>query len=146
VIEIGPFIADVQLAAVLEASSTECELTVVVQPEIFVRGDRHLLASAVANLLYAAVTSTRRGGEVFLTARAVGGRVIIDVEDACTGLEPEVAAKTIARFERREGAGSTLGSALDSARKAVEANSGTLTAHAVPGKGCLYIIDLPEVR
>jgi signal transduction histidine kinase len=146
VIEIGPFIADVQLAAVLEASSTECELTVVVQPEIFVRGDRHLLASAVANLLHAAVTSTKRGGEVFLTARAVEGRVIIDVEDACTGLEPEIVEKTIARFGRREAAGSTLGSALDSARNAVEANSGTLAARAVPGRGCLYVIDLPEVR
>ena len=146
VIEIGPFIADVQLAAVLEASSTQCELTVMVQPDIFVRGDRHLLASAVANLLHAAVTTTRRGGEVFLTARAIDGRVIIDVEDTSTGLEPEVVAKTLARFEQRDGAGSTLGSALDSARKAVEANSGTLAARAVPGKGCLYIIDLPEAR
>jgi hypothetical protein len=54
VIEVGPFIADVQLAAVLEASRTECELTVIVQPDMFVRGDRHLLASAVANVLHAA--------------------------------------------------------------------------------------------
>ena len=146
VIEIGPFIADVQLAAVLEASSTQCELTVVVQPDIFVRGDRHLLASAVANLLHAAVTSTEREGEVFLTARAVAGRVIIDVEDACTGLDPPVVENTIGRFARREAAGSMLGSALDSARKAVEANGGTLTARAVPGKGCLYIIDLPEAK
>jgi signal transduction histidine kinase len=145
-IEIGPFIADVQLAAVLEASTTQCELTVMVRPDIFVRGDRHLLASAVANLLHAAVTSTKRGGEVFLTARAMGGRVIIDVEDACTGLEPEVVEKTLAQFEQRTGVGSSLGSALDSARKAVEANSGTLAARAVPGKGCLYIIDLPEAR
>ena len=128
VIEIGPFISDVQLVAVLEASNGECELSVIVQPEIFVRGDRHLLSSAVANLLHVAVTSTKRGGEVFLTARAVDGRVIIDIEDACTGFQPAMAAT------------------LESARKAVEANSGTLTTSAVPGKGCLYIIDLPEAR
>jgi len=146
VIEIGPFIADVQLAAVLEASGTECELTVVVQPEIFVRGDRHLLSSAVANLLHVAVTSTRRGGEVFLTARAKDGRVIVDIEDGCTALEPEVVERTLARFARRDEATSSLESALDSARKAVEANSGTLTARAIPGKGCLYLIDLPEAR
>ena len=146
VIEVGPFIADVQLAAVLEASSTQCELTVVVQPDIFVSGDRHLLASAVANVLHGAVTSTRRDGEVFLTARAKDGRVVIDIEDACTALEPEMVQQLIARFDRRDGAGSTLGSALQSARKAVEANAGTLTARAVPGKGCLYIIDLPEAQ
>jgi hypothetical protein len=65
VIEVGPFIAEVQLAAVFEAANTQCELTVVVQPDIFMRGDRHLLASAVANLLHRSVTSTQRNGEAF---------------------------------------------------------------------------------
>ena len=145
-IEIGPFIAYVQLAAVLEASRTQCDLTVIVQPDMFVRGDRHLLASAVANVLHAAVTSTKVGGEVFLTARAVDGRVLIDVEDASVGLEPEIVEQTLGRFAKREAPGSALGSALEAARKAVEANSGTLTARAIPGRGCLYLIDLPEVR
>ena len=145
-IEVGPFIADVQLAAVLEASSKQCDLTVMVQPDMFVRADRHLLASAVANLLHVAVASTKRGGEVFLTARAADGRVIIDIEDACTALEPEMAEQLVARFERRDVAATTLGSALDSARKALEANSGTLTASASAAKRCLYVIELPEAR
>jgi signal transduction histidine kinase len=143
VIEIGPFIADVQLGAVLEAASTQCDLTVLVEPGIFVRGDRHLLASAVANLLHCAVTSTKRGGEVFLTAGAADARVIIDIEDACTGLEPEMVEQLVARLGQGDVPVSALGSAFDAARKAVEANSGTLTARAVPGKGCLYTINLP---
>jgi len=146
VIEIGPFIAAIQLAAVLEATSTQCNLTVVVQPDIFVRGDRHLLASAVANLLHCGVTSTKRDGEVFLTARARNGRVIIDIEDACTGLAPEALRRMIESFDQRDAAKSPMGAALHSARKAVEANSGTLSARAVPAKGCLYIIDLPEAH
>jgi len=146
VIEIGPFIAAIQLAAVLEANSARCELTVVVQPDIFVRGDRHLLASAVANLLHCGVAGTQRDGEVFLSARTRDGRVIIDVEDSCTGLAPEALRQMIEGFEQRSGGKSALGAALDSARKAVEANSGTLSARAIPGKGCLYTIDLPEVR
>jgi signal transduction histidine kinase len=146
VIEIGPFIADVQLVAVLEATCSGCELTVIVEPEIFVRGDRHLLSSAVANLLHAAVTSTKSGGEVFLAARAIDGRVIIDIEDGCTSLQPEMLEKALARFERREPASSSVGSVLDAARKAVEANSGTVSARIAPGKGCLYVVDLPEAR
>ena len=145
-IEIGPFIADVQLGAVLEASNAACDLTVLVQPEIFVRGDRHLLASAVSSLLHCAVTSTKRGGEVYLRARAIDGRVIIDVEDACTALEPEIVEQLVARFVQGDVPASTLGSVLVSARKAVEANSGTLAARAVPGKGFLYTIDLPQGR
>jgi signal transduction histidine kinase len=146
VIEVGPFIAEIQLAASLEAAAVTCELTVMVQPDIFVQGDRHLLSSAVANVLHAAVTTTKRGGEVFLTARSIEGRVVIDVEDACAGLEPEVVQNIIARFDDRIGSGSSLGCTLDAARKAVEANSGTLTARAVVGKGCIYVIDLPQAR
>ena len=146
VIEIGPFIADIQLAAVLAASSTQCELIVVVQPDIFVRGDRHLLASAVANLLHGAVTSTERGGEAFLTARSISGRVSIDIEDACAGVAPEALRRMVDRFERRDKAETSLGSALDSARKAIEANSGQLSVRASAGKGCLYLIDLPGVN
>ncbi|HUQ28283.1 MAG TPA: HAMP domain-containing sensor histidine kinase [Usitatibacter sp.] len=144
-IEIGPFIAAIQLAAVLEATSTQCELTVVVEPDIFVRGDRHLLASAVANLLHGALASTQPGGGVFLSARAREGRILIDIEDVSTGLEPEVLGQMLARFARGERSGGGMGSMLDSARRAVEANGGKLTAEAVPSKGCLYTLDLPEV-
>ena len=122
VIEIGPLIAAVQLAAVLEASSRQCEMTIMAEPDIFVRGDRHLLASAVANLLHGAVTSTHRGGEVFLNARALDARVIIDIKDA----------------------GSGPGSSVEAARRAVETNSGTLSVRALPEKGCVYTIDLPQ--
>jgi signal transduction histidine kinase len=147
VIEVGPFIAEVQLAAAFEATSTQCDLTVVVEPDIFMKGDRHLLSSAVANLLHCGVTSTQRNGDVFLTARARNGRVIIDVEDACTDQAPEALREMIERFERRDGGkSSSLGAALESARNAVEANSGTLSAATVPGKGCLYTIDVPEGR
>jgi hypothetical protein len=145
-IEVGPFIADVQLSAVFAASSTQCQLTVVVEPDLFVRGDRHLLAAALATLLHGAMSSTESGGGVFLTARAAKGRVIIDVEDACPGLAPEVLRERIERFENRDGVGGGAGSALESARRAVEANSGTLSARVVPGQGCLYTLDLPEAR
>ena len=143
-IEIGPFIAAVQLAAVLEAATTECELTVMVEPEMYVRGDRHLLASAVANLLHGAVTSSERGGEVFLTARLRDGRVVIDIEDACTSVEPEDVRKMIALFMGGGPMASPQGRGLDTARRAIAANAGTLVAEAVPGKGCIYTISLPE--
>ena len=146
VIEIGPFIAAVQLAAAMQASSTGCDLTVVVQPDIFVSGDRHSLAAAVANLLHGTLTSTLRDGHVFLTARARDGRVIIDVEDACGGLEHAAASGILSRFVERGTAKTGLGSALESARRGVEANGGTLRAKSIPGKGCLYTIELPEVQ
>jgi K+-sensing histidine kinase KdpD len=100
----------------------------------------------VANLLHCGVTSTKRDGEVVLTARARDGRVIIDIEDSCTGLAPEALRRMIESFDHRDAARSPMEAALCSARKAVEANSGTLSARAVAAKGCLYIIDLPEAH
>jgi signal transduction histidine kinase len=51
-IEIGQFISEVRVAAALEASQKRCELTVApVEPGIVVEADRHILASAVSNLL-----------------------------------------------------------------------------------------------
>ncbi len=146
VIEIGPFIAAVKLAAVLEATSTQCELTVMAQPDIFVRGDRHLLASAVANLLRGAVTSTKRDGELFVAARAQAGRVIIEIEDTCTCHTTEVLREMVACFDQRATATSAFGSVLDSARRAVEANFGTLSVKARESRGCLYTIDLAEAE
>ena len=146
VIEIGPFIAAIQLAAVLEATSTQCELDIVVQPDIFVCGDRHLLASAVANLLHGTLASTQPGGCVTLSARAREGRVLIDIEDACTGLEPVVLHQMLTRFARGETAARGFASVLHAARRAVEANAGKLSAQVIAGKGCLYTIDLPEAH
>jgi signal transduction histidine kinase len=68
-IEIGPFIADVQVAAALEASHRGCDLAVSpVEPGIFVEADRHILAAAVANLLQNAFKFTRKDTHVLLRA------------------------------------------------------------------------------
>ena len=59
-IEVAPFLLDVQVAAALEASTLKCELTVLpTEPGVMIEADRHLLAAAVANLLQNAFKFTR---------------------------------------------------------------------------------------
>jgi signal transduction histidine kinase len=136
VIELGPFIAHVQVAASLEASAKGCVLKVpVVAPGVFVVGDRHILAAAVANLLHNAFRHTRPDSHVLLAAHTAAGRVYIDVQDESSGT-----------FEQRSADRSGAGAGLAISRRGVEAMGGTLTARDLPDKGCLFTIDLPEKR
>ncbi len=81
------FIADVQVAATIDAAAQDLEFIVSpIEEGLAVEGDRQILAAAVANVLQNAITFTRPRGRVSLNAYAVDGRLLIDVEDECGGL------------------------------------------------------------
>jgi K+-sensing histidine kinase KdpD len=142
VIEMGPFIAALEIDATVEAAKRGCDLTVVVEPEIFVRADRYVLGSAVGTLLAGVIGFMHRDGHLFLSATARTQRVVIDVEDSDASLESGALREILAAFKARSVARTTLGSALLYSAKAVEANGGHLSAREVMGRGCLYTIEL----
>jgi signal transduction histidine kinase len=142
---IADFVADVQVAAAIEAAVQDLEFTVApVEEGLAVEGDRQILAAAVANLLQNAVKFTRPHGRVSLDACAVADRILIGVEDECGGL-PEGKAEEIFRpFEQISAERTGLGLGLPISRRGVEANGGKLYVRNVPGKGCVFIVDLPR--
>lgn len=144
-IEIGPFILEIQVSAALEATSRGCDLTVApVEPGIFVEGDRHILAAAVANLLQNAFKFTRDNSHVILRAYPSKDRVLIEVADECGGLPEGGAEVLFLPFEQRNVNREGVGLGLSISRKAVEACGGKLYARDVPGTGCVFTIDLPQ--
>lgn len=144
VIEIGPFVSDVQVAAALEASHKGCQLTIAsIAPGLFVEADRHILASAVANLLQNAFKFTRRDSQVVLSAHESKGRVLIEVQDECGGLPDKMVTQPIRPFAQHGADRSGMGLGLSISQKGIEASGGTLTARNVPG-GCAFTIDLPQ--
>ena len=146
-IEIGPFILDVQVAASLEAAHKSCEMSVgIIQPGIFVEGDRHILAAAVANLLQNAFKFARGDCHVVLRAYAEGGRVLIEVEDDGVGLPAEILAQLDRPSERHNSSQHGLGLGLFISRKAVEAMGGTLSAREISGTGCVFTLSMPQKK
>lgn len=139
------FIAEIQVAASLEAKSKGCQLTVSpVEPGLAIHVDRPMLYSAVSNLLQNAFKFTRTHSHVALRAYATGDRVMIEVEDRCGGL-PEGKAETIFHsFEQHGEDRSGLGLGLSISRRAVEASGGELRVRDMPGLGCVFTIDLPR--
>lgn len=122
-------------------------VTVVVAVEaVTVCLDERLLRSILTNLVRNAVKFTRPGSTVMVSARATDSdRAIIEVEDECGGLGPGAAASLFAVFgeTRDPSVGHGLGLAI--AQQAVEAQGGTIQVHDLPGKGCVFVVDLPRV-
>jgi C4-dicarboxylate-specific signal transduction histidine kinase len=70
------------------------------------------------------------------------GRVLISVEDECGGL-PDGTAESIFRpFVQRGAVRTGLGLGLFISRRGVEANGGELNVRNLPGRGCVFTLDL----
>lgn len=109
-----------------------------------VTADPQLLSSAILNLLQNAFKYTVTRGNVVLRARSVNGGVSIEVEDECGGLPQGNAETLFSAFGERRGKDRTgIGLGLSISRKAVRASGGEIHAHNLPGKGCIFSIDLP---
>ena len=68
---------------------------------------------------------------------------MIDVEDECGGI-PESEGDPFQSFAKRRGRDRTgLGLGLSIARKAVRAHGGDIHIRNLPGRGCVFTIDLP---
>jgi len=139
------FIADIQVAALLEAQARGCSLVVSpVDPGLAISADRALLSSALHNLLQNAFKFTHRHSQVTLRAHANAERILIDVEDHCGGLPAGAAQRMFEPFTRDGEDKSGLGLGLSISRRGVEASRGVLSVRDIPGTGCVFTIDLPR--
>ena len=146
-ISVSAFLSDIAAAAQLQAEYNGLQFTIEqIDPELSVNVDRQLLASAVTNLLSNAFKYTPAGGRVILRARAMDGRVAIEVEDACGGL-PAGKGDLFTPFGERRGKNRTgLGLGLSIARRAVRAQGGDIEVRDRPGKGCTFVIYVPAAK
>lgn len=114
-----------------------------IDPELAVEGDPQLLSSAIMNLVTNALKNTPPGGHVTLGATATAGRLVIAVEDECGGI-PESKGDLFAPFTDRRGVDrSGLGLGLSIAQKAVKVHQGDIRVRNLPGKGCIFTIEMP---
>lgn len=144
-INVSDLVQDLKVSAAMDAKTRDITFNVLpIDKELTVHADRQMLGAAISNLVQNAFKFSRRSGSVSLTARAAGDRALIEVEDECGGLPDGKAEDLFRPFEQKTRDRSGLGLGLSISRRAVEANDGTLTAHTVAHKGCVFTIDLPR--
>lgn len=144
-IAVAALVEEVELDACLEASAMSVALTVApVRAGLEVRGDRPLLAAAVGNLLHNAFKFSHANGHVTLTTTATADRVLFEIEDECGGLPEGKAEELFRPFTQRAANRQGLGLGLSISRRGVEASGGEVRVRNLPGKGCVFTIDLPR--
>jgi signal transduction histidine kinase len=138
------FIDEIAATGILHSEYRHIQFTVEpVDPALSVDADPQLLTSAVMNLLHNAFKNTPPGGRVMLRARAEGRRLFIEIEDECGGIPQSKGDLFRAFGERRGSDRSGLGLGLSIARRAVRAHGGEILVRNMPGKGCVFIIEVP---
>jgi signal transduction histidine kinase len=111
-----------------------------------IEGDSQLLASAVMNLLHNAFKNTHKNGHVLLRCRQDAARAVIDIEDECGGIPYDLPDPFSAFGDRRGLDRKGLGLGLAMARDAVRLHGGDITLRNLPGKGCIFTIEIPVVH
>ena len=71
------------------------------------------------------------------------GRATIEIEDCCGGLPPGKVEEAFAPFVRLDSGQSGFGLGLAIARQAVDAHRGCIRVQNLPGKGCVFVLELP---
>jgi len=144
-VAVREILAEVAIGASLVAQTRGIQFSLSkVDPTVFVEADRQIIAAAVANLLQNALKFTRPATTVKLSASTTATRVLIEVEDECGGLPPGKAKDLCRPFEQRGSDRSGLGLGLSLCLKAAKASSGELHVRDLPGRGCVFALDLPR--
>lgn len=119
----------------------------VIDEEVTILGDRNALQRLLAVLLDNAAKYTPAPGTVKLHLEITGAVAAIRVCDSGIGIAVEEQSKIFERFYRvdkarsRAANGSGIGLAI--AQWIVQQHRGSITVHSAPGKGSLFVVELP---
>lgn len=135
---------DLVPAARLEASARGISLRVSpVERSLALEADRDVLSAVLMNLMQNAIKFTAPGTTVTLRAFQRDGRVLVEVEDRCGGLQGVDVEVLFRPFEQGGTNRTGLGLGLAFSRWGTEANGGRISARTLPDAGCIFTVDFP---
>ncbi len=137
--------ADAELGALPDALAKNIEIRTAIGKDATISLDVRLVSSAVCNLVRNAVKYTPPDRQVELRGKIVDGSAVIEVEDRCGGLPPGKVEAAFAPFVRLDSRETGFGLGLAIAKQAVDAHGGKLRVQNLPGRGCIFILELPLV-
>jgi signal transduction histidine kinase len=144
-LRISELMEELRTVAAVEAQNRGHRLeTDLVDLNLEVEADRHLLNAALTNLVRNAFKFTPPPGRITLRViRVEGGRVRIEVEDQCGGFPPGKEQELFRPFVQHGVNRSGLGLGLVISRRCVRASGGDITLQNKPGQGCIFSVEMP---
>ncbi len=131
------------VTAEVEATARGQVMTLQSPPELELNTDRHLILSALGNLIQNAMKYTKAKGSIAIVARAQGTLLEVEISDQCGGIPADKLEHMFMPFTQCGPDRSGLGLGLTIARQAVANCGGTITAKNIPG-GCAMLVSLPR--
>ena len=110
---------------------------------VMLRADQDKIERICYNLLSNALKYTSESGEISLTAKEEGGRVIISVADNGCGISSDALPYIFDRFYQAKNAGRGTGIGLAIVKAFTELHHGEVSATSVEGKGSTFTIHIP---
>jgi len=135
----------------LSANEPEREVGIEVAKDIVVNGDPRLLRIALENLLGNAwkFTAGREDAQIAVGCieEGNGGRTIF-VRDNGAGFDMQYAGKLFKPFQRLHGPTEFKGTGIGLAttHRIITKHGGRIRAHAEPGRGATFFLDLPDAN
>jgi signal transduction histidine kinase len=142
-VELGELLDAPIVTARMAAEAKGLTLRATYDPHVLLQVDRDLSRSAISNVIDNAVKYTD-SGEVLVVAESGVDHTAIHVRDNCPGLSKEELHIIFEPFERGHSRkpGSGLGLAI--ARRALEAEGGSIGAESPGERGCHFWLTLPR--
>ncbi len=141
--QLSRLLKDVETLVTFDAEGRGIDLVVSMEQDVQLMMDIRLMHSALSNLVRNAIKYSHDGGTVELRSRVQSDRLILEVEDGCGGLPPGMVEQAFAPFVRLTGKQQGFGLGLAIAKQAVDAHEGLLRVQNLPGKGCIFVMELP---
>lgn len=128
----------------IDAGKKNQTISVSIDRKIEIEADRQFIMSAVANLIQNAIKYTKSGGKILLQGKTVADRVVIEIEDECGGIQVDKISSLFKPFVQENEDRTGLGLGLSITQRAVHLSQGTIQVRNDPGKGCAFIIEIPQ--
>ena len=137
-----------EIAAELQASQPQRKATIVIPPQLPVKGDRLLLRVVLENLLSNAwkFTSERPTTHIEVGMKANGRKTVHFVRDNGAGFDMQHADKLFGVFQRlhRENEFPGTGVGLATVQRIIHRHGGKIWAEAAPGEGATFYFMLSD--
>ncbi|MDP3154281.1 MAG: HAMP domain-containing sensor histidine kinase [Archangium sp.] len=141
---VARFLEEIRDESNVEAEEKQITVSVESAPHTRIEADPRLLRSAMSNLLRNAIKFSHRHSRVVVRATSSAGRISFEVEDACGGLPPGQVEKIFDPFVQLGTDRSGFGLGLAIVKQVSESHGGSLRVNNLPGKGCVFMLDIPE--
>jgi two-component system phosphate regulon sensor histidine kinase PhoR len=150
-VEVDSFVSKSVKLMESEASRKNIELSMQIEPGLYVEADEDRLRQIVMNLLSNGINYTPDGGRVSVKVEGLGDdHIRISISDSGIGIPKKDLPRIFERFYRvdkarsRSSGGTGLG--LSIVKHLVELHKGTISVTSSLGVGSTFIIELPVLQ